>query len=496
MKRPHYPIIYVRGYAMTNGAIEETVADPYMGFNIGSTKLRHQYPKGVARHIFESPLVRLMKDEEYRDTFLDGSELASDTGTNAPPPDRAVWIYRYYESASRELGTGDASDIEHYAKGLLDLINALHDHYVPGDRAARGRDTEAFRVYLVAHSMGGLICRCLLQQFSRNDPRIDKVFTYATPHGGIDLRGVGNVPGFVGIAKADTFSESRMREYLKLPADADVRSLDGAFDEERFFCLVGTNNDDYGMARFAVGGMSDGLVRINNAYALDTPRAFVHRSHSGHYGIVNSEDGYQNLRRFLFGNVRVDAYLDIEAITLPDAIQKEKDQGRAIRADYLVDIIGRVRGTRWDLHRRTTAEGSAVVIDYDRHVKEHQPLHLASVFLSNDARQNTSRPSLGFSLDIRVHVPEYQVDKKLRLDDFHDGAHLFRDKINLEAERSADGNWVVRYGWDSKTPNGVSQMAEATQPMPGNWVFEIPVVQNSRPGLRATLRLETRPWNE
>jgi hypothetical protein len=36
----HHPIIYVRGFAATQGEIEETVADPYMGFNIGSTKLR------------------------------------------------------------------------------------------------------------------------------------------------------------------------------------------------------------------------------------------------------------------------------------------------------------------------------------------------------------------------------------------------------------------------------------------------------------------------
>jgi hypothetical protein len=37
---PFHPIIYVRGFAATSGEIEETVADPYMGFNIGSTKAR------------------------------------------------------------------------------------------------------------------------------------------------------------------------------------------------------------------------------------------------------------------------------------------------------------------------------------------------------------------------------------------------------------------------------------------------------------------------
>lgn len=32
---PFYPIIYVRGFAMTRGEIEATTATPYMGFNQG-----------------------------------------------------------------------------------------------------------------------------------------------------------------------------------------------------------------------------------------------------------------------------------------------------------------------------------------------------------------------------------------------------------------------------------------------------------------------------
>ena len=50
-----------------------------------------------------------------------------------------------------------------------------------------------------------------------------------------------------------------------------------------------------------MGPKSDGLVQIDNAYVRGANRTFVHRSHSGRYGEVNSEEGYQNLRRFLFG---------------------------------------------------------------------------------------------------------------------------------------------------------------------------------------------------
>jgi hypothetical protein len=35
---PYHPIIYVRGFAGSQGEIEDTVGDPYMGFNLGSTK--------------------------------------------------------------------------------------------------------------------------------------------------------------------------------------------------------------------------------------------------------------------------------------------------------------------------------------------------------------------------------------------------------------------------------------------------------------------------
>ena len=40
VERPFFPIIYVRGYAMTANEISETVATPYMGFNLGATKVR------------------------------------------------------------------------------------------------------------------------------------------------------------------------------------------------------------------------------------------------------------------------------------------------------------------------------------------------------------------------------------------------------------------------------------------------------------------------
>ncbi len=40
IERPFFPIIYVRGYAGSDSEIEDAVAEPYIGFNVGPTKFR------------------------------------------------------------------------------------------------------------------------------------------------------------------------------------------------------------------------------------------------------------------------------------------------------------------------------------------------------------------------------------------------------------------------------------------------------------------------
>jgi hypothetical protein len=97
---PHHPIIYVRGFAATQGEIDETVADPYMGFNAGSTKARVAWTGDVRRFYFESPLVRLMSDHKYEDVFVDGDDLIAAEGAERPVPYRSIIIYRYYDEAS------------------------------------------------------------------------------------------------------------------------------------------------------------------------------------------------------------------------------------------------------------------------------------------------------------------------------------------------------------------------------------------------------------
>jgi hypothetical protein len=48
---PSIPIIYVCGFAAAHGEIEETVADPYMGFNLDSTEARQVWD-GILHKFF------------------------------------------------------------------------------------------------------------------------------------------------------------------------------------------------------------------------------------------------------------------------------------------------------------------------------------------------------------------------------------------------------------------------------------------------------------
>ena len=69
IKAPYYPIIYVRGYAATMAEVEETVATPYMGFNLGSTKIRQNFDDKIGlKHVdsFSSKAgIPIYKNHDY-----------------------------------------------------------------------------------------------------------------------------------------------------------------------------------------------------------------------------------------------------------------------------------------------------------------------------------------------------------------------------------------------------------------------------------------------
>lgn len=500
IQAPYYPIIYVRGFAATMGEIEETVASPYMGFNLGSTKIRQTQEKNeVTRFVFESPLLRLMKDEGYTDAYQAGDIVDS----KEPHPARSVWVFRYYDKDSESFGDGEKDEIVSYAEDLEKFIHHVRAQVCQGDAALEAK----FKVHLVAHSMGGLICRTYLQNVARGkDHLVDKVFTYATPHRGIEVFG-RNTPdlGRFDSLHLRNFNREYMREYLKLTPGEQVNSLDGHFPPERFFSFVGTNHRDYdaffGLSRRGTGASSDGLVMMRNAYVKDSPRAFAHRSHSGHYGIVNSEEGYQNLRRFLFGNVRIDAMLKVHELLLPPAVQKRKEEGGRIRARYNIDAAAKVRGGTYHLSERRVRLESAIRQTYENMVEEGKEVYLYSGYLAKSAKTDATDTALAFSLDLSVEVPLFEVDRRFWLDEHFEGSHLFADSVCLHLRQQKDG-MTLKYGLRSEQGAGVATKPLNIQEVPGSTEMQVEIplgfakgaARPPRPGMRATLFLRFQPW--
>ena len=219
---PFHPIIYVRGFAMTRAEIDETSADPFCGFNLGSTVYRAVPDKKrpPRKYVFESPVIRLGSDFDYRDVYEDGYDLLDpewELDKENKLTSRSIVVYRYYDEASTLFGTGKTPPIETFATKLGDLILKVRD-LVCGNKD-NGIAPDDFRCYLVAHSMGGLVCRTFLQN-AKCDPKkagkfVDKLFTYATPHNGVDALGM-NVPGWLSFGDTDNFNRDRMAKYLSL----------------------------------------------------------------------------------------------------------------------------------------------------------------------------------------------------------------------------------------------------------------------------------------
>ena len=522
---PFHPIIYVRGYAMSPSEIDETTADPFCGFNLGSTVFRAVPDKTrqPRKYIFESPIVRLGSDFKYCDVYQEGYDILDPEWSDNPDnmlTSRSIIIYRYYDEASRLLGLGKTPSIEVFSAKLGELILRVRDLVCANPE--NGITPDTFRCYLVAHSMGGLVCRGLLQN-PKNDKKnarryVDKFFTYATPHNGIEMGGI-NVPSWLNLADMDNFNQKEMAQYLDLKdvykkTDRVDWIPEECFPSERIFCMVGSNRMDYevalGLSRSFAGHGSDGLVRIENATlcglkANDTPgapcaKAFAYRSHSGFFGIVNSEEAYQNLTRFLFGNVRIDLWVDVEEIRLPAEVQKAEEAGRKVNALYQIEVLASPRGKLWFLTRRTTEEDSVACLTHQEWTtapKKNGSLYVSSVFLADRARVNKTRPSLAYSMSLGVRVPDYEIDRKLWINEHYEGGYLFRDAIILEIVKPEEkgGMWKINYGWQGQGKSDANTEIDPKRIRGGKVEVRIPFDSTTTPGIGGQLRFVISAWN-
>ncbi|UFR06942.1 hypothetical protein KBP30_39835 [Streptomyces sp. Go40/10] len=508
---PRLPIVYVRGYAGGTAGIDSAVKDPFYGFNEGSTHIRIGPENEPGFYVFESPLLRLHLDEGYH-ILVDGSQDNYLATHDTIPPD-SIWIHRFYDPSATTWGRAPREfQLETAAEDLLSLIDTIM------------QKSEAPAVHLVAHSMGGLVCRCLIQKILPDlgrDPRdcVGKFFTYGTPHGGIKfdvgfgllerLRDVTRING------AEIFGPKRMYEYLTPralrdpsgpPVNWDPRAMPQdhpwAFPLHRVFCLIGTNPTDYdvalgGLSAATVGPRSDGLVQIDNAYVPGAYQAYVHRSHSGSYGLVNSEEGYQNLRRFLFGDRKVDATL--VGARLPQ------------RADttWQAELLLSVRGLLIVTHERTSAHWCPIQLQDGTEPTAADPAEdgqvsvpLVTTFLCSGLRADDAS-TLRYALHLRI-LSLHRRDGVLSFKDHLEQAADFDDilVVDVGADSTAPVP-AVSAAWNSAIAGPIStyrpegpalQDENAT---PGVWVndIELPVTAAPILGENTRIRLTVTPWD-
>lgn len=494
------PIIYVRGFGGGQSGIDALVEDPFYGFNVGSTHVRVGARGEPSFYQFESPLLRLMLDHGY-ELKVKGGQLAwLSAQQDGEVPEATIWIHRFYDdSASTWDRAPQEYRLERAAEDLLDLVELVR------------RRTRAPRVHLVAHSMGGLVCRSMIQKVipergEKAEQYVDRLFTYATPHGGIEFDlGFGlfeKVRDRFGINGADIFGPERMWEYLNpagsggLPEDWDPREIpETAFPKDRVFALIGTNPEDYDVARGlsskAVGVKSDGLVQIENAYVPDAKFAFVHRSHSGRYGIVNSEEGYQNMRRFLLGDLEVTA--DLVGLRLPT--EESADPKNIV---WQAEVELAVRGLPILMHQQVAAHHCPVILRFPADESD-RPQPLVTTFLMADP---TARPQDAEHARYTLHLKLFSVRQKRGIFDFHDHLEQTADfddwlVVDIGLANGALAAWAV---WVSALPVTLRDYTPTGAPLededatPRRWVKRIPLPGTALKlfGPNAALRLTVR----
>lgn len=527
MPQARLPIVYVRGFAGGAQGIEHTVDDPFYGFNVGSTHVRVDGDDQPVFYSFEGPLLRLLEQEGYQLLVDGGQRHYLQTHDQVPP--QSVWIHRFYDlsagysdtsNADGAGGTGGADgadgswtgervpySIEAAALGLLELIETLQ------------AKTGAPRVHIVAHSMGGLIVRCMIQKVvpEKREGRsatdyVDKVFTYASPHGGISFALGGGLleklRDTLHPFGAEIFGPKRMYQYLTPHAGPDDEPPAGwhpaempeeAFPLERVFCLVGTDSTDYeaayGLSALTVGPRSDGLVQIDDAQIPGTPHAYVHRSHSGRYGVVNSEEGYQNLRRFLFGDLKVQA--DLVGMRLPDSSPD---------LSWQAEIRVSVRGLPVATHERTTAHWCPIQLPAASNGDPCPDVPLATTFLNSDLdhHEDGSAATARYALHLRVlSVSE------------HHGIFSFRDHLEqvsdiddvliIDLRCRPEGGIEAWAAWNSQFPGAIRDYDPQSMGTvlgdidlsPGSWVSAVPLSPNAQTvlGEQTNVRLTITPWS-
>ena len=496
---PFYPIVYVRGYAMRREDIEETFYDSYYGFAASAVYKKQTQPEEgyLTPDLFEGQLIRFMKSR-----FQGGSgTYGYADAVNCTPghfsnsnPSRSIWISRFYDV---DYIKDKVRSIESHANDLMDLIIDK----IPKQLISLGMDKgllpKDYKVILIAHSMGGLVCRTLLQNILPNfeprpaDPQIldtekikrpeeliHKFVTIGTPHRGIDM---GNIPDIIENAivsainpyDSNIFKPRRMRSYLKLgdlksasgvpenPTEEDfkfdIHSLgNSTFPIDKCLCVIGSDYSNYSGVKYATGSFSDGLVKQDRAYIVSGEKpesnsqypernvayyANVHRAHSGYRGIINSYETYENIQRFLFGDLRVRIALNNINIRTPVVEDYEYF--------YDVEFSFTIQGTGVYLHQRKQ-DLCENAVRFKRNEIGVKEVFLHNAFLNSKLCQSKEA---GSHFIMKFSILEYRTKQGCLWDTQYPSRTIYSESLEVRVryDENAAFKYIAQYSWQSDT---------------------------------------------
>jgi hypothetical protein len=133
----------------------------------------------------------------------------------------------------------------------------------------------------------------------------------------------------------------------------------------------------------------------------------------------------------------------------------------------------------------------------DASAKKPLSFYLSTVFLDKDARVDKTRSSLAYSVTLGARVPDYEVERRLWLNEHYEGGYLFRDSATIEIfpPQTVNADWQVKFDWQSTNPG---KAATSLLPRPLNdkqLEFTIPFGSDKNPGIRGSLRFIASEWN-
>ncbi len=325
---PFYPIVFVRGFAFTNRELKDTFYDPYNGFNKASVNLlKHtRQPYKNVKEYFEGMIIKFMKMEGYNyfDQHNEGIEKLS-------YPYRSLWVCRFYDI---DFEFDYSREIQEHAKTLLNLVTKIIPQRLTSLGVEPAPGDGHIKVTLIAHSMGGLICRTMMQTLLPNSQDyIHRLITLGTPHKGIELK--GKLTGGLKLHKdLKKFHPDEIVNYLKLNTKNhlannrkyEAHSLGIVGDQfhypvKKCMCIIGSDYERNELKFIPVNSKSDGLVLQSNAFLVEgakpiddeseypessvSHKAIIEKSHTGINGIVNCEASFTIIKNFLFGDTEI-----------------------------------------------------------------------------------------------------------------------------------------------------------------------------------------------